>query len=145
MQSIKNVILICLLILAQTFQTNAQVQKMALKGAPQNLTGLFSYIQEKYGYRFFYNNDVVKPDVIVKLSSGDITLSDLVNELSEKTGLNFTIKDNNLIVVEDAGSRNSGAEVITGIVKDAKSGEPLPGVTVVIVGTSKGIVTDLEG
>ena len=48
MQSIKNGILICLLILAQTFQTNAQVQKMALKGAPQNLTGLFSFIQEKF-------------------------------------------------------------------------------------------------
>ena len=145
MQSIKNVILICLLILAQAFQTNAQVQRMALKSAPQNLTGLFSYIQEKYGYRFFYNNDVVKPDMIVKLSSGDITLSDLVNELSEKTGLKFSIKDNNLIVVEDASSRNSGAEIISGVVKDAKSGEPIPGVTIVLVGTSKGIVTDQDG
>ena len=103
MQSIKNGILICLLILAQTFQTNAQVQKMALKGAPQNLTGLFSFIQEKYGYRFFYNNDVVKPDMLVTLSSGDITLEELVKELSAKTGLNFTVKDNNLVVVEDAG------------------------------------------
>ncbi len=145
MQSIKNVILICLLILAQAFQTNAQVQKMALKVVPQNLTGLFSYIQEKYGYRFFYNNDVVKSDMVVTLSSGDITLEDLVKELSGKTGLNFTIKDNNLIVVEDATNRNSVAEVISGTVKDAKTGELLPGVTVVLVGTTKGIVTDSEG
>ena len=145
MQSFKNVILICLVILVQTFQTNAQVKKMALKGAPQNLTALFSFIEGKYGYRFFYNNEVVKADMVVTLSSGDLSLDDFVNELSVKTGLNFTVKDNNLIVVEDAGSRNSGAEVISGIVRDAKSGVSMPGVTVFLIGSSKGIITDSEG
>lgn len=34
---------------------------------------------------------------------------------------------------------------IQGIVKDAKTGEPLPGVNVLVVGTTIGAVTDLEG
>ncbi len=145
MQSIKAVLLLCLLILAQTFQTQAQVQKMVFKSSPQSLIALFSSIQEKYGYRFFYNNDVVKPDMTVTLSSGEITPDELVKELSAKTGLSFTIKDDNLIVVEVPGSKLSTSEVVSGTVKDAKTGESLPGVTVVLVGSTKGIVTDSDG
>jgi len=34
---------------------------------------------------------------------------------------------------------------VTGVIKDAKNGEPLPGVSVVIVGTKRGAVTDVSG
>ena len=145
MRSIKPLILICLFVLMQTGRINAQVQKMSLKDSPQNLTGLFSYIQEKYGYRFFYNDDVVRSDMKVSLSAGEITLTDLIKELSVKTGLTFSLKENNLIVVEDGRNRRAVSEIISGVVKDAKSSETIPGVSVTIQGTTKGIVTDPDG
>ena len=145
MRSIKSLILIGLLVLMQNGQISAQVQKMSLKEAPKTLTGLFSYIQEKYGYRFFYNNDVVRSEMKVTLSSTDFTLPELVKELSVKTGLTFSIKENNLIVVEDGRNRDSVSEVISGTVKDSRTGDSMPGVTVVVLGTSKGIVTDSNG
>lgn len=153
MRTVKNFTLICLLILLQTIKISAQVQKMDLAGAPQNLSGLFSLIQEKYGYRFFYNTDVVKPDMKVTLSSSDYVLPDLLKELSTKTGLTFSIKENNLIVVEDgrkpanvpANTQASVSGTVSGTVTDSKTGETIPGVSVSIAGTTQGALTDMDG
>ena len=100
-------IFILAFILLQIGQVRAQSEKLSLSGAPGNLTDLFSFIQEKYGYRFFYNNDLVKPDVSIKLSSQEMTLQDLLKELSAKTGLSFRLMENKLIVVEDPVQANN--------------------------------------
>lgn len=50
------------------------------------------------------------------------------------------------MLVMSAGYANAQSRSrIQGIVKDAKTGEPLPGVNVLVVGTNLGAVTDLEG
>lgn len=145
MQSVKNFILIGLLILVQILPINAQVQKMALRNAPQNLTGLFSFIQDKYGYRFFYNNDIVNSEMRVALTSTEVSLPDLLKDLSAKTGLTFSIKENNLIVVEDIRKQNVVSGIITGTVKDSKTKETIPGASISILRTKEGTATDLSG
>ncbi len=145
MQITKKFIVIGLLVLMQTALINAQEQKISVNKAPKNLTGLFSFVQEKYGYRFFYNNEMVTADQKVELKSDEYLISDLIKELSEKTGLSFKIRENNLIVVEDTSSKTVTPGVITGTVKDAATGETLPGVSVVTVGSSEGMATDLDG
>jgi TonB-dependent SusC/RagA subfamily outer membrane receptor len=130
-------------ILIQIGQVKAQSEKMALTGAPSNLPGLFSFIQEKYGYRFFYSNDLVKPDVSIKLSSQEMTLQDLLKELSAKTGLSFRLMENKLIVVEDPSKQTT--VTIKGKVKSGSDDQPLPGVNVLAKGTFNGVITNGDG
>ena len=145
MRSVKNFILISLIIIMQTMHIHAQTQKMNLTKAPQNLTELFSFIKEKYGYRFFYSNDLVKPDQKVALSSGEYILPDLLKELSAKTGLSFSMKENNLIVVEDSNKQPVVSGVISGIVTDSGTGATIPGATIMVLGTKEGIVSNMDG
>jgi len=133
-------IFIIALIVLQIGQVWAQSEKLSLSGAPGNLPDLFSFIQEKYGYRFFYNNDLVKPDVNIKLSSQEMTLQYLLKELSSKTGLSFRLMENNLIVVEDPSKQTT--LTIKGTVTSGTENQPLPGVNVLAKGTLNGVITD---
>jgi len=142
---IKRFILIGLLILGHTIQIYAQTQKITVTKAPKNLTGLFSFIQEKYGYRFFYSNEVVTAEK-VELTANEYVISDLLKELSDKTGLTFDLKENNLIVVEDTSNTQPKVSgKVTGTVKDAATGETIPGVSVMTIGSKEGVVTDFNG
>lgn len=142
---IKRFILIGLLVLGHTIQIYAQTQKITVTKAPKNLTELFSFIQEKYGYRFFYSNEVVTTEK-VELTADEYVISDLLKELSDKTGLTFDLKENNLIVVEDTSNTEPKVSgKVTGTVKDATTGETIPGVSVMTIGSKEGIVTDFNG
>jgi TonB-linked SusC/RagA family outer membrane protein len=145
MEKVKKLLFIGIIVLSQTLLLHAQEQKINVSKAPKNLTGLFTFIQEKYGYRFFYNNEMVAADQKVELKSNEYLISDLLKELSEKTGLSFKLRENNLIVVEDTSSATITPGVITGTVKDAATGETIPGVSIVTVGSSEGMATDMDG
>ncbi len=145
MQSVRIFKLTFLLLLVQTLHLSAQVQKMDFTSAPDNLTELFSFMKEHFGYRFFYNNDVVKPDLKVKLTEKEYAISDLLKELSLQTGLTFSIKENNLIVVEDNRKPADFSGVVTGIVRDSKTGETIPGVNVLVLSSRDGAATDQSG
>ena len=141
--SIRQMIFILALIVLQIGQVWAQSEKLSFSGAPGNLPDLFSFIQEKYGYRFSYNNDLVKPDVTIKLSSQEMTLQDLLKELSAKTGFSFRLTENKLIVVEDLSSQT--IQTIMGKVTSGTDNQTLPGVTVLAKGTFNGVITNADG
>jgi TonB-linked SusC/RagA family outer membrane protein len=140
---LKQIIILLVLIVLQIGPIMAQSEKLTLTGAPSSLPGLFSFIQEKYGYRFFYNNDLVKPDVTVKLASQEITLQDLLKELSAETGLSFRLMENKLIVVEDPSKQTT--LTVKGKVTSGADNQPLPGVNVLAKGTFNGVITGIDG
>jgi TonB-linked SusC/RagA family outer membrane protein len=140
---LKRILLLAMFVILQLGQLLAQSEKLTLTGAPSNLPGLFSFIQEKYGYRFFYNNDLVKPDVTIRLSSQEMTLQDLIKELSAKTGLSFRLMENKLIVVEDPSKQTT--VTVKGKVTSGADNQPLPGVNVVAKGTTNGTITAGDG
>ena len=49
------------------------------------------------------------------------------------------------LMIPSAASAQTGTRTITGVVKDAATGEPLPGATVQVKGTSRGEMTDDQG
>lgn len=136
-------ILMLAFILLQASQIMAQSEKLALSGAPVDLPGLFSFVQEKYGYRFFYNNDLVNPDVSIKISSQEMTLQELLKELSAKTGLTFRLMENKLIVVGDPSKQIT--VTVKGKVTSGADNQPLPGVNVLAKGTFNGVITNPDG
>lgn len=63
-------------------------------------------------------------------------------ESQEKTAPGLDAEDNQ---VTNRGSQAADTLVVWGTVRDSEKGEPLPGVNVVLKGTTHGIATDLDG
>lgn len=139
------VVLLTLSVQATGFSQNSKLNLSIANGL---LTDALKQIEEQSDYYFYYNN----PDVLgvktnaVKLENGNI--NELMDGLLKGTGLEYKLIDR-YIVLKKMGevprnSMSSQTEVISGKVTDSK-GEPLPGVTVVVKGTSVGTITDMDG
>ena len=112
------------------------------------LKQLFSEIGTQAKCRFFYSDDEVDVQQLVKLPQLQLKVSEALKiGLGEK--YTFKIEGEKIIITPVTKKTNaSGQQVasikISGKVTDA-SGAPLPGVTVVLSGTTIGTATDANG
>jgi TonB-linked SusC/RagA family outer membrane protein len=100
-------------------------------------------IEDQSGYFFIYNNEFVdvyrKIDIHVK----DQTIDRLLDAIFQGQDVEYSINERR-IILSPSNIISQQNQTVTGQVTDS-SGSPLPGVTVVIKGTSQGIVTDANG
>lgn len=125
----------------------AQSKRFELKITHTTLADALDRIEQESDYFFFYNNKSISLDKKVSVDLKDKSINELLDALFQNTGISYTIKNRQIIL----SGENSGVAVqqdkrttLTGKVVD-KEGEPLPGVTVVVKGTTNGTMTDLEG
>jgi TonB-linked SusC/RagA family outer membrane protein len=115
---------------------------VTLKENNITLRQLFDLIQQKTEYRFFYNEDLPALNDKVSVDARNEEVTQLLKTVIDPRGLIYRIVDDKLIVVADPkGFRKHG---VSGVVV-ADDGTPLPGVNVIIKGTSKGTITDMDG
>jgi TonB-linked SusC/RagA family outer membrane protein len=100
-------------------------------------------IEATSNYRFFYNDELSDIARKIDVHFSDLAINDVLNRLFDKTGITYTILENNLIVI--APETSIQQKTITGTVVDEASGEPLIGVNVVVEGTTMGVITDANG
>ena len=115
---------------------------------------LFSKIQSKTEYIFFYKDDILDSDKRVSLKFTNATLSDILNIAFSDTDLSYVIKGKQVVVkkrpkkLKKRSSPNNievlQKRVITGNVVDSKN-QPLPGVNILVEGTTNGTQTDFDG
>lgn len=149
MKIMKLTVFLILLTCFQTFAlTNyAQNKKIELKVQNASLSDVLGEIEDRSDYYFFYNNKVVNLDHSVSLNVEDKTITEVLDELLKNTGIDYTINNRQIILASADGPQISSVvqqSTITGTVTDG-AGMPLPGVTVVIKGTTKGTITDVDG
>ena len=109
------------------------------------IESIFKQIKKQSHYEFFYNTAVldVKQNVTLKTLNG--TLDEILAQvLGEKYV--YQVKDNYILISERKITMPDEVKKMTikGIVKD-KKGETLPGVSVLLKGTTVGVATDAKG
>ena len=129
-------------------KVSAQAGKLDLKVKNVSIFEVFEEIEDNSEYRFFYDNDQVDLRKKVSINTKQEQISSILKELFKGTDLTYQVKDQ-LILVQSKYSNvninNTQQEnTVSGTVTDA-SGGPLPSVTVVIKGTTKGTITDIDG
>lgn len=126
----------------------SQSTKVSVKVENGTLSEIFSKIEEQSEYRFFYQNEQIRDAGRKTIDVTDKNIIDLVNELLEETRLSCRLVDRNIIIFPKAenpiGNMIIQQKIISGKVTDF-SGAPLPGVTVMIKGTTQGTITDNSG
>lgn len=114
---------------------------LSMKGA--TLKDVLWAIEQQTGLVFMYSsedlNKVGKQDVELKAKS----VNDALLNCLKGTGLTFELQDN-VIVLKPVTPQAKETKRVTGMVKDNTGGQ-LPGVTVLIKGTSVGVATDIDG
>ena len=124
-------------------QQNTNRVTIDMKNA--SLSEVFNEIKRQTNLSFMFSNDdlknVPRKDVQIK----NVTVDEAMKKCLEGTGLEYELT-NNVVVIRKAAAKIEKAQqvTLTGTVRD-KDGQTLPGVSVVIKGTSLGGATDIDG
>src|SRR5690554_3525967 len=136
-----------LAVILQTFANEAYSQKtkLSLDYTNTRLEVVLDEIEELSEFFFLANEKLVELDRNVNLSVKNKKIDEILDMLFTGTDVVYTITDRKIILApsfltEDAQQQRS----VSGTVTDA-GGQPLPGVTVVVKGTTQGTVTDNNG
>ncbi|MCO5265837.1 MAG: TonB-dependent receptor [Lentimicrobium sp.] len=121
-------------VFSQSIDINLTLKSVPLKEA-------FTQIESKTDYKFLYRSDLIDIDKLTNLEvKGKSTLDNLLALLLRNTEISYNVLNDNLIVLAPKQQH-----IVSGIISDAKTGLTIPGVNVLIEGTSQGTVSDLSG
>ncbi|MEO0330801.1 MAG: SusC/RagA family TonB-linked outer membrane protein, partial [Bacteroidota bacterium] len=116
------------------------------------LEEVFQQLESTTQFRFGYERKILKNDVRISISRANVSVEEVLREVSKKASVKFRRIDDQILVLkhdrrrakEDIVATIEVLRAITGTVTDA-SGEPLPGASITLQGTSIGTTTDLNG
>lgn len=136
------VLIICLSILTSLGSVYSQNSHLSLNLKKSSLKNVLTEIENQTKFSFLYKADLINHEQLVDLNVTDASVSDILDQLAKKVGFSYQIMDNSIIVL--TASEGQQQKSVSGKVADS-SGSPLPGVSVVLKGTTTGTITDFDG
>lgn len=143
---------ICCLLLVSAFSSRANATAQAVKVTVhmENVTidEMIRDVQEKTNYRFLYRVEEVNKYGKKNVNLKEVSIDVFLKKVLDGTSLIYEI-ENEVIIIrpmkdDEKKEKKEEPRVIKGIVSD-KDGLTLPGATVMIKGTTLGVVTDIDG
>ncbi len=144
--------LLLLLGIVQVAATNTYSQKvkLSLSFHQASVREVFNEIEQQSEFTFFYNNELLNDSRKVDVDVKNALISDILDIILENTKLGYVIIDR-LIVITPKSELNRKQQfkkpdqvMVKGKVTD-ESGVGLPGVNVLLKGTSTGTITSADG
>ncbi|KOH46364.1 collagen-binding protein [Sunxiuqinia dokdonensis] len=120
----------------------SQSTKLTIELRNVSVVEALQSIEDQSEFYFVYNKDAIDLERKVNLKAKNLQINELLDQIFEGTNVNYQINERHIILSTLQLSQNN--RTILGKISDA-SGAPLPGVTVLIKGTTKGTVTDFDG
>jgi TonB-linked SusC/RagA family outer membrane protein len=145
--------LTCLLLLVALVQvsasTYAQSTKLTLDLKNATLLELFEEIESTSEFRFFYDSNEIDLTKKVSVKVDKSKIEEILLNVFEETSYDYELIDRHVIIKNLEANKtvltlNGQQKSISGKVTDS-SNQPLPGVTVVLKGTTTGTVTNIDG
>jgi len=125
----------------------SQQTNLILKLENTNVEQVLKKIEEQSKFYFLYRSDLLKEIPPVSIQVNDAKLEDILDRILVPNGFSYEIEDRVVVIKKDT-EKASPVPVeqkgVSGTVKD-KNGDPIPGVSVVVKGTTIGTITDMDG
>jgi TonB-linked SusC/RagA family outer membrane protein len=129
----------------------SQTTRMTLQLKDATVREVLNRIEDKSEFFFLYNSKLVDVDRKVSVDFNDEKINEILNSLFRATDVAYTVVDRQIVLTNKADqnslallSSQQNGKKVAGKVTDA-TGASLPGVSVVVKGTTTGIITDLDG
>ena len=140
-----------LMILVTLFQLHAEnsytQQKVSILFKDAAIEEVIKAVEAQSGYVVVYNNTLLKTVKRVTVTLRNVNAVEALNEALKGSGLHCKLVEDFLVIAKDnvkAAPEDDKGRKIEGKVTD-KDKMPLPGVTVLVKGTTGGVVTDTDG
>ncbi len=130
--------------------TYSQTTQFSFNIENGTLNELFLYIEQNSEFRFAYNKSDLDDTQRISFKFEKESVEQILNKVLDTEKLSISVKNDYIIITQKenfTGNHfyyNQTVQTVTGKVTDS-SGAPLPGVTIVVKGTTQGIVTDDDG
>ncbi|KAB2824845.1 MAG: hypothetical protein F9K10_02210 [Paludibacter sp.] len=113
----------------------------------QNSTirSVIQYLEQNSEYVFLYRNEDLNVDKRVDVDLKRATINQILDKLLEGEPVFYNVYKRQIVIQKAPGAvKSQQISVVSGTVTDNEGG-PLPGVAIMIKGTTTGTITDAEG
>ena len=125
--------------------TYSQNTKFNIKLTEKTVKDVLVEIEEQSQFHFLYNDEFTDLSRKISIDVNNVRVEDILNEIFDEADITYRVMDNNLIVITPSNAVVTQPSLVKGKITDSNNGEELIGVNVVIKGTTKGTVTDING
>ena len=123
---------------AQSTKLNLNMKNVAIKQ-------VLNSIEEQTNFFFLYNGKLIDVDQKITVAVNNQDIRDALNQVLAGTAINYEIVDRQILLSNQETKTGQSKQIkIEGKVLDTNN-VPLPGVAVVVKGTTNGMVTDFDG
>ncbi len=135
----------------------AQNTKLSVSVQNESLENVFREIEKQSEFLFFYQSDEINKKEKITINKKNSTIFELLDEISDKLNIDYVVKDRHIVLTlhrkknsnNDTSDTNQPEQVpdkkkISGTILD-ESGEPIIGASIVLQGTTNGVITDING
>ena len=136
--------LCCPLVMNATPHQEVQNTKIQLNLKKASILDVLKSIEAQTQLSFVYNNELKALQKRVDFSYQSDSVDSILQKLATEYGVSFLRIHNSISVKVNAPKATADRRPIKGTVVDEK-GIPIPGVSVVVKGTSIGVATDFDG
>jgi TonB-dependent starch-binding outer membrane protein SusC len=146
----KLTILLSVLTVFQMFATESysQLTKLTLKIDNVKISDALGMIEDQSDFYFLYSPKLIDVEKIVNIDVDKVLVQDILTDLFGES-VKFSVYDRQIVLYPEVKLSELNElpqqQVVTGKITDAVSGEPLPGVNVMIKGTTIGAISDAQG
>ncbi len=127
----------------------AQDTRLSLNIENRPIQEILEIIEEQTEFRFMYDATIVDLHQKKSIKCKNQSVAKILDDLFKDSGISYKIEDRQ-IALSRSGIRSNSQQTtqqqltVTGKVTD-QDGQPLPGTTVMIKGTTQGTITDADG
>ena len=138
--------LLFLSVIGMAANTYAQGTKFDLNVKNATVIQVFDEIERVTEFGFLFKTDQMDLSKHYSLDIKDANIEKILNEVLSKDQYSYKLIDKNIVITKVSASaiQDEKALKITGKVTD-KGGLPIPGTTIVVKGTTTGVITDSNG
>ncbi|MDP4208712.1 MAG: TonB-dependent receptor [Bacteroidota bacterium] len=126
----------------------SQSTKVSLNLKNTTVENVLNEIEKKSEFYFLFNQKLVDVTRNVSVVAQNKSISEVLTGMFKDKDVAYMVFDKQIILVPKANVKSMAAiqqNQITGTVTDVATGESLPGVSITVAGTTKGVITDLNG
>ena len=132
---------------AQAISGYAQKTELSLNFKSASIETILNEIENQSDFYFLYNKNLIDVGRETNIQVENQQIEVILNQLFSESGISYRIFNRQIVLsAEDNPTANFSSQIknVSGRVTDS-TGAPLPGVTVLIKGTTQGTVTDFDG
>ncbi len=140
------ILLLVLAVFTSTASVYSQNTRLTLRMENTRIADVFDSIEQQSEFYFFYNRDNFDDNRLVTVDVKDKKIDDIMKELLKGQNATYEIVERN-ILIKVPGKFESAIQQqrsVSGKVTDSGN-MPLPGVSVIVKGTTQGTVTNTDG